>query len=144
VLTASLALLAQCLLGGSMASQWAADRCLSAGEACRWLWLHRLGAWPAAVAVLALAPASFLPGAARPPGRALALGAGLLVLAQVALGVLTLRLQLAAPAVTIAHQLVAALLVAVLGGSLGDAFPGAPRPAPSFSPSPHTLEVVHG
>jgi len=57
-----------------------------------------------------------------------------LVLAQVALGVISLRLSLAVPAVTIAHQLGAALLVAVLAGLMarGD--------RPSTVPS----QAIHG
>ena len=46
--------------------------------------------------------------------RAFALAAGLLVLVQIALGVLSLRLTLAVPVVTVAHQIAAALLVALL------------------------------
>jgi cytochrome c oxidase assembly protein subunit 15 len=38
--------LGQCLLGGLMATQWAAGRCLSSGEGCGWLLAHRLGARP--------------------------------------------------------------------------------------------------
>jgi len=109
----------QCLLGGSLASTWAAERCLTAGEGCGLLWRHRLLARPAAAAVLLLLPASW----ALPPGqrwqRWACLGAALLVACQVALGITTLRLGLAVPAVTIAHQAVAALLVALLGASLG-------------------------
>jgi cytochrome c oxidase assembly protein subunit 15 len=66
-----------------------------------------------------LAVGSVFTGAAAAGLRPLALAAGLLVLAQVLLGVQTLRLQLAVPAVTIAHQLLAALLVALLGALLG-------------------------
>jgi cytochrome c oxidase assembly protein subunit 15 len=109
----------QCLLGGSLASTWSSERCLSAGEACELLWRHRLLARPAAVAVLTLLPASW----ALPPGqrwlRWASLGAAFMVAGQVALGITTLRLGLAVPAVTIAHQAVAALLVALLGASLG-------------------------
>ena len=112
-------LLIQCGLGGTMASQWAADRCFSSGEGCRWLWLHRLGAWPAALAPPLLALASLaLPSGLRGL-RPLALAAALLVLLQVALGVSTLRLQLAVPVVTVAHQLVAALLVALVAALVG-------------------------
>jgi len=67
----------------------------------------------------------FRPVAAHPMARpaglvvlGLALGSSftgpLLVPAQIALGVLTLRLTLAVPAITVAHQITAALLVAVL------------------------------
>ncbi len=119
-----------------MASRWAADRCLQAGEGCRWLLLHRQGAYPAALAVLLLAAAALaLPAGARRL-RVMAFCAAALVVLQVGLGVLTLRLQLAVPAVTIAHQLTAALLVAVLGGLWGlSALP---------SSLPSRYEVAHG
>lgn len=106
--------LAQCLLGGAMASQWAAGRCLAAGEGCGWLLAHRQGAPLAATAVLLLAVATLLapPWAGRQ--RGLALLAAALVGVQIALGIWSLRLTLAVPAVTVLHQLTAALLVAVL------------------------------
>ena len=110
--TAALLLVfAQCLLGGLMASQWAAGRCFSAGEGCGWLLAHRLGARPVGLLVLALAAALGWRRRAERPLAALASG---LVLVQIALGVLSLRLTLAVPGVTVAHQITAALLVAVL------------------------------
>jgi cytochrome c oxidase assembly protein subunit 15 len=120
----------QCLLGGLMATQWAAGRCLSSGEGCGWLLAHRLGARPVAVAVLVAAAWGLW---RRQRERLLAALAALAVLVQVALGVLSLRLTLAVPAVTVAHQLMAAFLVAVL--------------AAWFSRSllePAYLEVSHG
>ncbi len=126
----------QCLLGAAMASRWATPLCLQAGEGCRWLLLHRQGAYPAAVAVLLLAAASLALPAGHGRSRGMAVAAAGLVVVQVLLGVLTLRLQLAVPAVTIAHQLTAALLVGVLGGLWGLAFP-----SPSVSVR---LEVAHG
>ena len=108
---ALLLVFAQCLLGGLMASQWAAGRCFSAGEGCGWLLAHRLGARPVGLLVLALAAAL---GWWRRRERPLAALAALLVLLQIALGVLSLRLTLAVPGVTVAHQITAALMVAVL------------------------------
>ena len=107
----------QCLLGGAMASQWAADRCLAAGEGCRWLGLHRSSATPAALLVMAVALASLALPAGHRLVRSLAGMALVLVASQVALGVATLRLQLSVPLVTVAHQIVAALLVAVLAAA---------------------------
>lgn len=133
---AALLVVAQCLLGGAMASRWAADLCLQAGEGCRWLLLHRQGAYPAAVAVLLMAAVSFVLPAGHRRLQGLALAAAALVLVQVVLGVFTLRLQLAVPAVTVAHQLTAALLVGVLGGLWGLSFPS--------SSVPTRLEVAHG
>jgi heme a synthase len=111
LVAALVAVLVQCLLGGLMASQWAAGRCISSGEACGWLLAHRLGARLAGALVLALAA---LLAWRRPMARPLAGLAALLVLAQIALGVFSLRLSLALPGVTVAHQITAALLVAVL------------------------------
>ena len=108
---ALLLVIAQCLLGGLMASQWAAGRCFAVGEACGWLLAHRLVARPAALLVLVVA--AWL-GWCWPRQRPLALLAALLVLAQIALGIFTLRLSLTVPALTVAHQITAALLVAVL------------------------------
>jgi heme a synthase len=109
----------QCLLGGSLASTWSAESCLASGEGCQLLGRHRLVAHPAALAVLLLLPASWM----LPPGqrwqRWACLAAALLVVGQVTLGIITLRLGLAVPAVTIAHQAVAALLLALLGASIG-------------------------
>jgi heme a synthase len=120
----------QCLLGGSLASTWAAERCLTDGDGCQLLWRHRLVARPAALAVLLLMPASLALPSCQRWQRWAALAAALLVAAQVSLGVTTLRLGLTVPAVTIAHQAVAALLVALLGASLGRCLALPPAPAP--------------
>lgn len=110
VAVAGLLLYGQCLLGAAMASQWAADLCFSEGSGCQWLLWHRQLAAVAAAALLTVAVLT----PERPWGLALAIGAA----AQVALGVVTLRLQLAEPLVTVAHQLVAALLVALVAALL--------------------------
>ena len=108
----------QCLLGAGMASQWAADQCLAVGDGCHWLLAHRQLATPAALGVGLLA----LTGVALPSGsshlQGLAWGAAALVVVQVVLGVSTLRLELQQPLVTVAHQVVAALLVGLLASVL--------------------------
>ena len=126
----------QCLLGGLMSSQWAADQCLAVGEACHWLLAHRQLALGAAGGVaLMAATAPLLPrGLGHLQG--LALGAIGLVVLQIGLGIWTLTLQLAVPAVTVAHQLVAALLVALLSAVLARAF-GPLQPQ-------HKSELAHG
>jgi cytochrome c oxidase assembly protein subunit 15 len=138
--------LAQCVLGGAMASQWAADRCFSVGDGCRWLLAHRLGAYPAALTVFGLALGSLALPRQRRGLRGFAAAAAVLVLAQVFLGVLALRLKLAVPAVTVSHQLVASLLVAVIGAIGGRTLSGSARPTGAIqSPtSPSPLEVAHG
>jgi cytochrome c oxidase assembly protein subunit 15 len=132
---------AQCLLGGSMASQWAADQCFSQANGCAWLSAHRQVAMPASLAVLALAATTPLLPRGLGPLPALTLSAAGLVALQVALGVWTLKLQLQTPMVTVGHQLVAALLVgalaAVLARSLGRSVPAAPL-------AQVRAEVIHG
>jgi cytochrome c oxidase assembly protein subunit 15 len=146
-LLAGLLVPAQCLLGGAMASRWAAERCFTAGESCRWLLLHRMGAWPAALSLLVLALLSLGLPAPQAPLRRLSLVALLLVAAQVALGILSLRLQLSQPAVTAAHQLVAALLVALIGALWGRGLlrRSAAEVSSSLAPSPSFLsEALRG
>lgn len=108
-----IAVLAQCLLGGAMATQWAAERCLASGQDCQWLSAHRhLGSIAAGAVAIQAVAALRLP--VRPLVRGLGLTAAALVLGQLALGLTSWHLQLTAPLVTVAHQVVAALLVAVL------------------------------
>ncbi|TVS06745.1 MAG: heme A synthase [Cyanobium sp. PLM2.Bin73] len=143
-LLALVMVLGQCLLGGSLASQWAAERCLAAAEGCQWLLRHRLAATPAALAVILLVPAALVLPARERHLRAFAALAALLVVAQVALGVSTLRLQLAVPAVTVAHQFTAALLVALLGAVAGRSLAPGPQvqnPAAAF---PTSVDSAHG
>lgn len=109
----------QCVLGGAMASHWAVDHCLASGDQCGWLLHHRQLAMPAALSVAAMAGASFLSPGIDTRLRGLATAAATLVGLQVALGVLTLRGQLQLPVLTVAHQLVAALLIALLGATVG-------------------------
>jgi heme a synthase len=146
-LLAGLLLLGQCVLGGAMASQWAADRCFAAGEACQWLLLHRLGAWPALVGVVAAGVAALALPSGHRPLQGLVAGAVVLVVVQVCLGILTLRLQLEVPAVTVAHQLVAALLVGMVGAVWARSLPRQ-RPLQleqSLVPTSSALtEAIHG
>jgi len=104
----------QSLLGGRMATSWAAKRCLDAGEACQWLHWHRSAATPVAATVLLFVVVAMLAGGWARSQWPLLGSAAALVVVQIALGVFTLRLGLHQPTVTVAHQLVACLLVALL------------------------------
>ena len=110
---AALAVYLQCVLGGLLASQWATGRCLHLLQGCQWLMAHRLLAAAALVAVVVL-PLKAAAAAWPHPLQRLAFAAGLLVLLQAGLGVLTLHLSLSQPLVTIGHQLGAALLLSLL------------------------------
>jgi heme a synthase len=135
--TALVAVLAQCLLGGAMASRWAAGSCLQSGVSCSWIGAHRQLASAVALTVglQALAAISLLRQQRLVLG--LSLGALALVLVQIGLGVSSWRLQLQAPLVTVAHQVVAALLVAMLTAALA-------RRIDASSASSWRLEVAHG
>jgi len=111
------AVLAQCLLGGAMATQWAAERCLSSGSDCVWLSAHRHLATVAAAAVAVQACFALLLKV-RGVVCGLSLSAAALVVVQVGLGLSSWHLQLQAPLITVSHQVVAALLVAVLTAGL--------------------------
>jgi len=140
--SSSLVLFGQCALGGAMASRWASTLCLQTGEGCRWLLTHRLGAWPALAALLLPALLAHLVSGIPPVLRRFSLGPALLVPLQVALGLFTLRLQLQQPIVTVAHQLMAALLVALLGALWGITLTArTPTQVVSLTPS---LEMAHG
>lgn len=128
---------AQCVLGASMASRWAVDQCFTSGEMCEWVLRHRQLAWVAGLSALAVAFSSLLLPRADGAIRALAVSAAVLVGLQVSLGVLTLRTQLQLPSLTIAHQLVAALLMAHLGALCGRTFR-------AWAPAPSSMEVKCG
>tara|TARA_Y100000766_G_scaffold285111_1_gene306466 strand:- start:2105 stop:3031 length:927 start_codon:yes stop_codon:yes gene_type:complete len=141
---ALLAVIAQCLLGAQMATSWAAQRCLAGGEACHSVSLHRYGAMPAAGLVLLFVVVALLVGGWSRRQWPWLLSSVLLVMFQAFLGVTTLRLGLQQPLVTITHQLVAALLVAVLA-ALTVRSPGSPLPTRSSVVVDDTaLETCHG
>jgi len=138
----SVVLFGQSALGGAMASRWASSLCLQAGEGCRWLLAHRLGAWAALTALVLPALLAHLLSGFPKDLRRLALAPALLAPLQVALGVFTLRLQLQQPLVTVAHQLMAALLVALFGALWGITLTArSPAQVASLTPS---LEMAHG
>ncbi|MXW40621.1 MAG: heme A synthase [Synechococcus sp. SB0668_bin_15] len=115
---AALLVYLQCVFGGLLASQWATGRCLQLLQACHWLTAHRLLAGAALLAVVVL-PLKAAAAAWPRPARHLAFAAGLLVLLQAGLGLLTLHLHLSQPLVTVAHQLGAALLLGLLTSLAG-------------------------
>lgn len=129
--------LAQCIVGASMASQWAVDQCFASGELCEWVLRHRQLAGAAGLSVGALTVGALLLIRADFPIRALAVSAAALVVLQITLGVLTLKAQLQLPVLTIAHQLIAALLVAHLGALCG-------RSLRAWRPASQPMEVRCG
>ena len=142
--SSTLVLLGQCGLGAAMASRWAASLCLNGGQGCHWLLLHRLAAWGALLALVLPAVLAQLALPARQRTiRRLALAAALLAPVQLLLGLFTLRLQLNQPLLTVAHQLLAALLVALLGALWGRSLAVTALPSRAV-PLPPPLEMAHG
>lgn len=142
---AALAVFVQAISGALMATQWASGRCLSSGEACGLLATHRQLAEPVALVVVLACSFTLLTPATRQRSWPFALAGVLLVVLQVVLGVLTLRLSLAVPLVTVGHQITAALLVGLLTGLAVRSWSLAPAPFSAVQPPrSSTLESCHG
>lgn len=140
---ALLGVLSQCLLGARMATSWAAQRCLAGGDACQWLLWHRSMATPVAGLVLVFVISSLVAGGWTRRQWPFLVALTALVGGQVTLGVLTLRLGLAQPLVTVTHQLLAALLVALLAALLVRR-PQSPTVPSAVVPEDASLEPCHG
>ncbi|MEN9215981.1 MAG: COX15/CtaA family protein [Gloeomargarita sp. HHBFW_bins_162] len=113
-LGAALAVYGQSLLGGLVASRWAAHQCFLGRELCQVLHWHLLGLIPATllaltVGIVALRQKRQIPWLGR-------LGHGVLtVLAlQIGVGVATYQLRLQVEPLTVTHQAVGALLLGTL------------------------------
>lgn len=102
----------QSLLGGLVASQWALHYCLGANELCHVMAAHLIGIAPTSLAVLAVVGVAIMSG--RGVWQRLAYGAGGLLLLQLTIGYATFRLRLAVEPLTVAHQMVGALLLGSL------------------------------
>ena len=97
-----------------MATTWAVKRCLSQGQSCQLLDLHRSAAISVSICIFLLVITSLLVGGWARTQWPFLLIVSLLLASQISLGVLTVHFDLEQPFLTIAHQLVAALLVAFL------------------------------
>ena len=138
-----IAVFGQSLLGARMATTWAAQRCLNQGQACHWLALHRTSAIPITAFLLLFVITSLFAGEwSRSQWRFL-LVVSLLSVTQITLGVITLRLGLHQPWITISHQLVATLLVACLAALSCRSLAGTQSSLPLI-PKESRLETCHG
>ncbi len=110
--------MAQCLLGSGMATQWAHQICFEQGELCQWLNWHGGFAVPVALCVLSYVMTSlFASEWSRSQWPFLVSVLGLIAI-QIALGYFSVIYGLSTPILIVAHQLVAALLVAFLSALL--------------------------
>lgn len=104
----------QSLLGALVASQWAVYQCLGASRLCGVLHNHLSGVIPVSLSVLLLGGLAWRRAALHPWLRCCSQMGLVLLGAQVLLGVLTLRLKLQIPAITVAHQVIGAMLLGCL------------------------------
>lgn len=113
-LTAAIFVYLQSLLGGFVASQWALHQCFGIAELCTVMNSHIFGVVPPTLATLTLVVMAWRTSALHPLLRKLANWSGLLVLAQIGLGVMTFRLRLQIELLTVSHQAVGAALLGTL------------------------------
>ncbi len=113
-LTAAIAVYAQSILGGIVASRWALHQCLGGGGLCLVINSHIAGVVPATVATVAVVVVTWRSPALPPVLRRLANAAGIALVAQASLGVLALKLRLQIEPLTVSHQMVGAVLLGLL------------------------------
>ena len=108
------AVVAQSLLGARMATSWAAQSCLNSKQSCDLLYLHRNSAIPVAGLILIFAVSGLLVKGWPRSQWPFLFGISFLVFLQMSLGFMTLSFGLSQPLITVSHQLIASLLVALL------------------------------
>jgi len=112
-LTAAVLVYTQSILGGLVSSQWALHQCLAAYEQlCTVMNNHLIGVIPVSLSILAVIFFAIRSG--HDLFRILGYSLGGLLISQVAIGVATYRLQLQVEPLTVAHQVVGALLLGTL------------------------------
>ena len=113
-LSAAILVYLQSILGALVASQWALHQCFATQDMCIVLNSHLLGVIPATIATIAVVVTAWINKAIAPILRRLATIAGLLVIAQVAIGYGTYKLHLQVEPLTIAHQATGSALLGTL------------------------------
>ncbi|NJN75090.1 MAG: heme A synthase [Synechococcaceae cyanobacterium RL_1_2] len=104
----------QCLLGGLVGSRWALHQCFNGYELCAVMNSHLIGVVPSTIATFITVVAALRTPALHPHLRKISQGIGLLLGAQLALGLMTFRLHLQVEPLTVIHHAVGALLFACL------------------------------
>ncbi len=112
--TAAILVYVQSILGGLVASQWALHQCFGIAQLCAVTNSHIAGVVPATLATLTLVVMAWRRSALHPALRKLAMWAGVLLVAQIGLGVATFWLRLQIELLTVSHQAVGAALLGTL------------------------------
>ncbi|MEL6489193.1 MAG: heme A synthase [Cyanobacteria bacterium J06634_6] len=113
-LIATVLVYTQSILGGLVASRWAAHQCFGGIALCNVMNMHIAGVVPPTAAVALLVFSVWRRPALNKHLRLLANSAGLLVLLQIALGIGTLKLRLQVEPLTVCHQTIGAALLGCL------------------------------
>jgi cytochrome c oxidase assembly protein subunit 15 len=113
-LSAAILVYFQSILGALVASQWALHQCFATQDMCVVLNAHLLGVIPATIASIAVVMTAWRTKAIAPILRRVATIAGLVVIAQVAIGYATYKLHLQVELLTIAHQATGSALLGTL------------------------------
>jgi len=135
--------IAQSLLGSRVATSWAAHRCLSLGDSCNLLELHRASALPVSLLVVSFVIISFFQRDVFTNQLPYFLTIIFLIISQISLGVFSIQLGMSEPSLIIGHQLVACLLVAILS-ALNFKGHGIDGYSQSLLKAQSTLETCHG
>ena len=106
----------QSIIGGLVASRWAAHQCFGLADLCNVMNTHIAGVVPPTLAVVLLVVSVWRTPALNRHLRFFANSAGLLVLLQIALGIATLKLRLQVEPLTVCHQTIGAMLLGSLVG----------------------------
>ena len=136
------AVITQSLIGSLMATSWGAQRCISQGESCNYFDLHRFISMPVSLLIIAFVITSFFVGGDVGKTWPFLMGVLLLLTLQIVLGILTVNSYLNEPLIRIAHQLIAALLVAFLAALCSRKPLTMPHSNTNFTDS--LLEACHG
>ena len=107
---------AQSIIGGLVASRWAAHQCFGLAELCNIMNTHIAGVFPPTATVILLVISVWRTPALNRHLRILANAAGALVILQILLGIATLKLHLQVEALTVCHQTIGAALLGTLVG----------------------------
>jgi heme a synthase len=113
-LIATLFIYLQTILGGLVASRWALHQCFGLNQLCTVMNSHIFGVFPSTIAIVILLMIAKRTPALHPLLRKLVNIAGILVIAQILLGIATFRLHLQVEPLTVTHHAVGAALFGTL------------------------------
>jgi heme a synthase len=113
-LASVIAIYIQCMLGGLVGSQWALHQCFGYNQLCAVMNSHIVGVVPSTISILILIIVAWRTPAVHPLIRKLVNIAGILVIAQILLGIATFKLHLQVEPLTVTHHSVGVALFGVL------------------------------